>query len=175
MNFVQLNQSFSKFIIFAFAPFFILLIDSVSQIVNSIPLVVVSPYTSHTPHINPGGTDKNSILLAKLSRADWRICSQQNPPLVENFYIETANFFVNICQKPNGKLIYIGGPKTNPEDTIKIAAIAEEGTGYVAEDGDITYIVTGATFSIVKNAKTINEEEVIYVCSQFSKKICQER
>ncbi|MDJ0516647.1 MAG: hypothetical protein F6K22_27355 [Okeania sp. SIO2F4] len=53
--------------------------------------------------------------------------------------------------------------------------MGEEGTGYVAEDGDITYIVTGATFSIVKNAKTISEEQVIYVCSQFSEKICQQR
>ena len=187
MNFIQINKSFSKLIIFAFAPFFILLIDSVSQIVNSTPLVVVSPHTSHTPHtphtshtppsphINPGGTDHNSILLAQLSRADWRICTQQNPPLVESFYIETANFFANICEQPNGKLIYIGGQKANPKDFIKITAIAEEGTGYVAEDGDITYIVTGATFSMVKNAETISEEQVIYVCSQFYKKICQER
>ncbi len=155
---MQINQHFSKLIICAIAPF-LLLISSL-KILASITL---------------GVTDNNSILLAELSRADWRICSQQNPPLVESFYIETANLFANICQKPNGKLIYIGGQKANPEDAIQITAMAEEGTGYVAEDGDITYIVTGATFSIVKNAKTISEEQVIYVCSQFSEKICQQR
>ncbi|MGD1808880.1 hypothetical protein ACP6PL_26045 [Dapis sp. BLCC M126] len=155
---MQINQFFTKFIIFAIAPF-VLLINSVN-ILNSVP---------------PGGTDKNAILLAQLSRADWRICSQENPPLVESFYIETANFFANICQKQNSKLIYIGGQKANPENAIQITAMVEEGTGYVAEDGDITYIVTGATFSIVKNAKTISEEQVIYLCSQFSEKICQER
>ncbi|NEP08033.1 MULTISPECIES: hypothetical protein [Okeania] len=40
-------------------------------------------------------------------------------------YVETANFFANICRKPNGQLIYIGGQKANPENAIKIPAIAE--------------------------------------------------
>ncbi len=155
---MQINQPFSKFIIFAVAPFFFLIYSA--KILAS---------------ITPGKTDNNSIFLAELSRDDWRICSQQNPPLVESFYIETANFFANICQKPNGKLTYIGGQKANPENVINIPAMAEEGTGYVAEDGNITYIVTGATFSMVKNGKTISEEQVIYFCSRFSEKICQQR
>ena len=75
---MQINQHFSKFIICAFAPF-LLLISSLNILAS----------------ITPGATDNNSILLAELGRADWRICSQQNPSLVESFYIETANFF---CQ-----------------------------------------------------------------------------
>ncbi|MDJ0556064.1 MAG: hypothetical protein QNJ68_16810 [Microcoleaceae cyanobacterium MO_207.B10] len=55
---------------------------------------------------------------------------------------------------------------------MKIPAMTEEGTGYVAEDENIRYIVTGATFSIVKDAKTISEEQVIYLCSKFSEKSC---
>lgn len=125
--------------------------------------------------IKSGEKNDNSILLTESSRDNLQICPQQNQPLVTSFYVETANFFANICRKTNGQLIYIGGQKANPENTIKIPAIAEEGTGYVAEDGNTTYIVTGATLSIVENAKTISEEQVIYVCSQFSKKVCQQR
>lgn len=155
---MQINQLFCKFILFALTPF--LLLTSTVKILAS---------------ITPDATEKNSLLLAELSRDDLRICSQQNESLVESFYIETANFFANFCQKADGTLLYIGGEKVHPENAIKIPAIVEEGTGYVAEDGDITYIVTGATFSIVKNGKTINEEQVIYVCSQFSQNICQEK
>ncbi|MGK7919996.1 MAG: hypothetical protein AB4080_08310 [Trichodesmium sp.] len=155
---MQINQHFNKFIISAIAPF--LLLTSSLRILAS---------------ITPEATDNNSILLAELGRGHWRICSQQNPPLVESFYIETANFFANICQKQNGKLIYIGGQKANPDNVVQITAMVEEGTGYVAEDRDITYIVTGATFSIVKNAKTISEEQVIYICSQFSEIKCQQK
>ncbi len=127
--------------------------------------------------IIPGTTDNNSILLAESGRrADWRVCSQQNPSLAESMYIETANFFANLCQKPNGQLIYIGGRKTNPEDAIQITAMTEEGTGYVALDGDIEYIVTGASLSIVNiKTNTITEEQVIYVCSQLYERKCQER
>ncbi|NEP79909.1 MAG: hypothetical protein F6K17_00660 [Okeania sp. SIO3C4] len=57
-----------------------------------------------------------------------------------SFYVETANFFVNICRRPNGQLIYIGGQKNRPENAIKIPVITEEGTEYVAEDGNTTYI-----------------------------------
>ncbi len=85
---MQINQYFIKFIIFALPPF-LLLISSLNILAS----------------ITPG----ESIFLAELARNDWRICSQQNPPLVESFYIETANLFANICQKQNGKLIYIGG------------------------------------------------------------------
>lgn len=47
--------------------------------------------------------------------------------------------------------------------------MTEEGTGYVAEDRDITYIVTGVTFTIVKNGMTMSEE-VIHSYSQFFEK-----
>lgn len=125
--------------------------------------------------ITAAETKKNLVNNTELSRDNWRICAQQNEDLVESFYIETANFFANLCEKPDGILIFIGGEKANPDDAIKIPAMTEEGTGYVAEDGEITYIVTGATFSIVKNGKTISEEQVIYLCSQFSETECQQR
>ena len=125
--------------------------------------------------IKPEKINENAILLTQSSRNNFQICPQQNMPLVTSFYVETANFFANICRKPNGQLIYIGGQKANPENTIKIPAIAEEGTGYVAEDGNTSYIVTGATLSIVENGKTISEEQVTYVCNEFSEKVCQQR
>ncbi len=77
----------------------------------------------------------------------------------------------NICEKPNGKLTltYIGGQKANPEDAINITAMVEERIGYVAEDGDITNIVTGATFSMVKNANTISKQKVMYVVNFLKK------
>lgn len=73
--------------------------------------------------VNLRPTDNNSILLVELMGTNWQISSQQNPPLVESFYIKTDNFLASICQKPNCKLIYIGDQKANPEDFIKITAI----------------------------------------------------
>ena len=155
---MKINQPITKFIIFTFVQFLCLIYSA--KIFAS---------------VSSGEINQDSVLLAESSQDNLRMCTQENPPLAEYFYIETANFFANICQKPNGKLIYIGGKKTNPEDLTRMPAIAEEGTGYVAEDENISHIVTGATFSIVKNGKTISEEQVIYYCSQFSKKICQKR
>ncbi|NET40468.1 hypothetical protein [Okeania sp. SIO2B3] len=160
---MKVNLDYSNFI------FFILLV------VNAFFLFTFTPSIQVLALIKPGEINENSILLTESSRDNLQICSQQNLPLVTSFYVETANFFANICRKPNGQLIYIGGQKANPENYIKIAAIAEEGTGYVAEDGNTTYIVTGATLSIVENGKTISEEQVTYMCSQFSEKVCQER
>ena len=49
--------------------------------------------------INLIPTDNNSILLVELMRANWQISSQQNPPLVESFYIKTDNFFCKYMPK----------------------------------------------------------------------------
>jgi len=114
--------------------------------------------------------NNKAILLAQSNR---QLCSQQEENLAQSFYLETANFFANICRDSSGQLIYIGGEKANPENTIKLPAFAEEGTGYVAENGNITYIVTGAALTVVENGVPILEENVIYSC--IADGGCQER
>ncbi len=108
-----------------------------------------------------------------LAQSNRQLCSQQQENLLQSFYIETANFFANICQDSSGQLIYIGGEKANPENTIKLPAFAEEGTGYVAENGGTTYILTGAALTVVENGVPILEENVIYSC--IANGGCQER
>jgi hypothetical protein len=114
--------------------------------------------------------NNREVLLAQSNR---QLCSQQEENLLQSFYIETANFFANICRDSSGQLIYIGGEKANPENNIKLPAFAEEGTGYVAENGATTYILTGAALTVVENGVPILEENVIYSC--IADGGCQER
>lgn len=75
-------------------------------------------------------------------------------------YFETASFHVYICRTSKG-LFYTGITKSNGTGTRPLKARTEEGTGYVVKTGDITYIVNGATLSVFKGRKLLQEEEVI--------------
>lgn len=128
-------------------------------------LLLISPAT--------GLADNNrAIFLAQSSRSDRRLCSQQGENFTESFYVETANFFANICYDSSGQLIYIGGEKDNPGNAIKVPAYTEEGTGYVADNGNTTYIVTGAALIVAENGQEIVDERVIYFCTADG---CEER
>ena len=75
-------------------------------------------------------------------------------------YFETANFRVYICANRRGKYFYNGVSKRNG-NAITLPAITEEGTGYVATNGQYEYIVNGASLSITRNNRVIQEERVI--------------
>ena len=75
-------------------------------------------------------------------------------------YFETANFRVYICANRRGKYFYNGVSKRNG-NAITLPAITEEGTGYVATNGQYEYIVNGASLSITRNNRVSQEERVI--------------
>jgi hypothetical protein len=77
--------------------------------------------------------------------------------------VETKNFYASICSNPSGKYIYTGIDKRNNRG-ITLPAYTEEGTGYVAEKGKYSYILTGASLSITRNNKEIVNEDVIGSC-----------
>lgn len=75
-------------------------------------------------------------------------------------YFETANYRVHICASRRGKYFYNGISKRNG-NAIILPVIVEEGTGFVATNGQYEYIVNGASLPIVRNNRVIKEERVI--------------
>lgn len=75
-------------------------------------------------------------------------------------YFETNNFQIYICRTSKG-LFYTGINKKNGLRTAPLRVITEEGTGYVVNTGNITYIVTGASLGIYRNNQLLQEEPVI--------------
>ncbi|HEY9848456.1 MAG TPA: hypothetical protein V6D28_03285 [Leptolyngbyaceae cyanobacterium] len=75
-------------------------------------------------------------------------------------YFETASFRVYICANRRGKYFYNGVSKRNG-NAITLPAITEEGTGYVAKNGQYEYVVNGAFLSISRGNRVIQEERVI--------------
>lgn len=75
-------------------------------------------------------------------------------------YFETPNYRVYICASRRGKYFYNGITKRNG-NAITLPVIVEEGTGFVATNGQYEYIVNGASLTIVRNNRVIKEERVI--------------
>lgn len=82
-------------------------------------------------------------------------------------YFETNNFKVYICYK-NKSFFYTGINKKNGSHTLPLRAQQEEGTGFVVNTGNITYIVNGLELSIFRGNKLLQEEKVIRVISNPS-------
>jgi hypothetical protein len=78
---------------------------------------------------------------------------------VEN-YFETNNYRVYLCYNRGNQIFYYGVHKRSGA-AIALPAYTEEGTGYVAENGQYDYIVTGASLSVYRNGRLILEERVI--------------
>lgn len=101
---------------------------------------------------------------ANLANTSFQLAQNTCPPnagggrLVN--YFETANFYVYMCRTSKG-LFYTGIDKNNGKGTRPLRAITEEGTGYVVQTGNITYIVNGASLSIYRGNKLLQEERVL--------------
>lgn len=91
-----------------------------------------------------------------------RHCQQIEPAYQEVKAFETANFYVNICQKDNN-YYYLGEAKTGKIDTIFIPAYSlASGTMYRANNGNVTYLVNilpkSAILTIQRNGMQIARE-----------------
>ncbi|MBK4732885.1 hypothetical protein JJD41_23880 [Oxynema sp. CENA135] len=77
-------------------------------------------------------------------------------------YFETKNFFIHLCYDSNNEIWYYGIAKGSEAEAIgPLYTYTEEGTGYVVENGDYTYIVTGLSLSIYEGNNLLQEEPVI--------------
>ncbi|MBD2576886.1 hypothetical protein [Oscillatoria sp. FACHB-1406] len=113
---------------------------------NPSPIVAASPSPSQPPE----SSDPTSLVQD--------FCIQKGQK-VEN-YFETNNFQIYLCYNSSNQIFYYGVDKRNGA-SITLPASTEEGTGYVAENGEYNYIVTGASLSVYQNGKPIVEEKVI--------------
>ena len=74
-------------------------------------------------------------------------------------FFETDNFYIYICGDTYDDMYYHGVGKDG-SDIILEDVYAEEGTGYVAVNGNYTYIVNGAALSIYEGRILIQEDYV---------------
>lgn len=76
-----------------------------------------------------------------LITSDWRNCSQISAAYQEVYAFETANFYINICQKGN-RYFYSGEAKQSDNSSIFIPAYPlENGRGFQATNGNVSYLV----------------------------------
>ena len=121
-------------------------ISAIAAILGAISLFLLKPYPAQTATRIPDG-----LLCGKGYSLD--------------LVVETKNFYASICANTAGKLIYTGIDKRNSKGTT-LPAYTEEGTGYVAERGKYSYIITGASLSITRNNREIVNENVIGSCNR---------
>ena len=116
-------------------------------------IVNPSPTANFESNIGEINLPAEPVLIAQ------NFCGEQGLK-VEN-YFETENFIIHICYDNNNDLWYYGIEKGPRSSYIVLPAYTEEGTGYVAENGDYTYIVNGAALSIYEGNTLIQEDPVI--------------
>ncbi len=75
-------------------------------------------------------------------------------------YFETASYRIYLCKNQQGKDFYNGISKRNGS-AIFLPLISEEGVGMVATNGQYEYVITGASLTISRNNRVIQEEQVI--------------
>ena len=91
------------------------------------------------------------VLLAQF------ICMPGGSQLVEFF--ETENFQVLICIK-GGQLYYHGIERGGDRSGITLPAYYEEGSGYVAENGEYAYVIIHSTLSIYQGNILLQQDWV---------------
>lgn len=143
MNLLKINQQLLKLGVFTLGTF--VLLTSSAKVLAS------------TPH---GETENKSMLLAQASRQDWRICDQHKPNWSEVKYFESQNYFANICSNGNGQLTLVAGAKSNPNELLELPVRADQ--GYLAVDGNKTFMIDHTSFSMAVNGMVIKKEQVTY-------------
>ncbi|NER32834.1 MAG: hypothetical protein F6J93_01935 [Oscillatoria sp. SIO1A7] len=95
--------------------------------------------------------NETPVLLAQF------VCLPEGSALVEFF--ETDNFQVLICEK-GGRLYYHGIERGGERSGITLRAYYEEGSGYVAENGEYSYVVNSSTLSIYEGSVLLQQDLV---------------
>ena len=143
MNFIETNKQFLKLGLFAMMVF------------------ILSTFSSKVlASSNNLEAEQNTILLAESPRNNQRICSQRGANWSEVNYFESKNYFANICRLPNGKLMLVAGRKSNPNQVLQLPV--EFNQGYLAIDGNKTFMVSDGSMSMAINGLVVKEEQIIY-------------
>lgn len=110
-----------------------------------------------TPNPVPETAEETQLMPVQIAQGR-RYCPDGagGTPLV-NFY-ETDNFWVYICEADQ---LYYYGVEKGSGSSITLPVEAEEGTGYVAVNGEYTYIVNGLSLSIYRG-NTLLQEDWVY-------------
>ena len=97
-----------------------------------------------------------------LITADWRNCSQISAAYQEVYAFETANFYINICQKDN-LYFYSGEAKQGDHSSIFIPAYPlENDRSFQATNGNVSYLVlVPFTNQISSQADSLEPAEAI--------------
>lgn len=105
-------------------------------------------------------TGENTSIELPLELAQGRYCMDDYRGESLRFFAETDNFYIYICGDSYDDMYYHGVGKDGSEIVLE-DVYAEEGTGYVAVNGNYTYIVTGAALSIYEG-QTLIQEDYVY-------------
>jgi hypothetical protein len=131
----------------------------------TLPLIVASALVCLTPSVRAAelslslngvteATNGNALPL-EIAQSSYCPDTAGGTPMVA-FY-ETDNFWVYICAADG---LYYHGIEKGSGNYVTLPAYTEEGTGYVAVNGDYTYIVNGATLSIYEGSTLLQEDSV---------------
>ncbi len=108
----------------------------------------------------PEEINNKSMLLAQVSRQQWRICEQKGENWSEVKYFESKNYFANICRNGNGELTLVAGAKSHPNQLLELPVSGEK--GYLAIDGSKTFMIDNTHFSMAINGLVVRKEQVTY-------------
>lgn len=142
MNLLKINQKVFQLGVFTIGTF--ALLTSSSQVFAS----------------NPEQIENKSMLLAQVSREQWRICNKKGENWSEVKYFESKNYFANICRNGNGQLTLVAGAKSNPNKLLELPVSVKQ--GYLAIDGSKTFMIDNSHFSMAINGMVVQKEQVIY-------------
>lgn len=143
MNLLKINQNIFKLGVFTLGTF--VLLTSSAKVLASTTKVE---------------TENKSILVAQASRQEWRICQQKGASWSEVKYFESKNYFANICRDGNGQLTLVAGKKSNPGELLELPVSGEQ--GYLAVDGNKTFMIDNSSFSMAINGMVVQKEQVTY-------------
>ncbi|MCA1991622.1 MAG: hypothetical protein LDL41_06185 [Coleofasciculus sp. S288] len=126
------------------------------SLVGAGAFLFIIPSAGATELIKIGETVRNSPSESPLQLAQNSCPDRAGGGLIAGFY-ETDNFYVYICQ---GDRLYYHGIDKKTDRYITLPVNTEQGRGYVARNGDYTYIINGEALSIYRNGSLVQKDDV---------------
>ncbi|MBE9040595.1 hypothetical protein IQ235_07330 [Oscillatoriales cyanobacterium LEGE 11467] len=123
---------------------------------SAIAFFFLSPFAGATTLNNDRDIAGNHSSTAPLQLAR-SFCPDSAGGTPQVAFYETNGFWIYICTVEG---LFYHGIEKGSGNYVTLPAYVEEGTGYVAVNGNYTYIVNGATLAIYEGRTLIQEEYV---------------
>lgn len=120
-------------------------------------LISAAKVFSSTPDLE---IERQSLSSVEASPQEWPACEHQGENWSEVKYVESQNYFANICHNSQKQLTLIAGAKSNPSELLKLPVRA--GQGYVAFAGNKTFMIDNSFLSLVVDGMLVKKEQVTY-------------